>query len=111
MLLRRRQFQKNRYYDFKKVIIIFLKEQLLSLFNFKKAIIIHIITFTIVSFKNIRSKRFYFSLILTFRMIDRIYPQNLNINFDVLKFRYINIKTSTRFVVIIFMTIKLSNIF
>ena len=44
-------------------------------------------------------------------MIDRNYSQNLNINFDVSKLRYVNIKTLTRFVVIFFIIIKFSDLF
>ena len=57
------------------------------------------------------------SLILTFRMIDRIidqdriYPQNLNINLNILKFRYVNTKTLTQFAAIAPMIIKFSNFF
>ena len=57
------------------------------------------------------------SLILTFRMIDRvidrdrIYPQNLNINLGVPKLHYVNIKTSTQFAAIAPMITKLLNLF
>ena len=56
-------------------------------------------------------------LIFTFRIIDRIidrdriYSQNLNINLNMFKFRYINIKILTQFVIIVFIIIKLLNLF
>ena len=61
--------------NFKKIIIIILKKQLL--FNFIKIIIIREVNL-ISLFNNFKKA---ILLILTFRIIDRIYSQNLNYQF------------------------------